>query len=94
MEQKVYHQEVCEDLSMKTYRGLPRPSKDFKDNCDAFKLTYHQEHCQKALQYLMLGADELRLKKKYGVKIMGCFNKSDLDRFLRRPIESSEKSQD
>ncbi len=83
MEKKVYTAELCEDLSMKFFRGLPKPSKEFKDNCGNFELTYNQDKCKKALQDLMLGTNQNALEKKHGSKIMGCFNKGDLDRFLK-----------
>lgn len=83
-EDVTYTKELCDDLSMKFFRGLPKPSKQFKDNCGKFKLTYTQEKCKLALQDLMLGGDETRLKKKHGDKIMGCFNQGDLDRFLNK----------
>ena len=84
MEKKVYTEELCNELSMKFFRGLPKPSKEFKDNCSSFKLTYTQERCKKALQDMMLGGDEERLKKKHGSKIMGCFNDGDIERFLNK----------
>lgn len=82
-EDKVYTDEICNDLSMKFFRGLPKPSKEFKDHCGGFNITYTQEKCKSALLDLTLGGDQNRLKKKYGEKIMGCFNRGDLDRFLK-----------
>lgn len=82
-EEKIYNQEVCEDLSMSFYRGLPKPSKDFKDNCQKFKVKYDQKRCQSALEAMMLGSNTEKLKKKFGDKIMGCFNQQDKERFLK-----------
>jgi hypothetical protein len=82
-EEKIYNQEVCNDLSMKYFRGLPKPSKDFKDNCSKFKIEYDQKKCQSALQAMMLGSREESLKKKFGDKIMGCFNRGDIQKFLK-----------
>ncbi len=82
-EEKVYNQEVCEDLSMNSYRGLPKPSKEFRDNCKKFKIEYHQKKCQSALESMMLGMNTDKLKKKFGDKIMGCFNQKDRERFLK-----------
>jgi len=83
IEKKNYSAELCEELSMKFFRGLPKPSKEFKDNCGKYKLNYTQEKCKKALQDLMLGTNQVALEKKHGSKIMGCFNKGDLERFLK-----------
>lgn len=83
MEKKVYTDAICNDLSMKYFRGLPKPSKEFKDECGSFNIVYTQEKCKNALQDLMLGKSEANLKKKFGDKIMGCFNDGDLDRFLK-----------
>lgn len=68
---------------MKFFRGLPKPSKEFKDYCGDFKISYTQDRCKNALKDLMLGGDKARLKKKYGDKIMGCFNRGDLNKFLK-----------
>lgn len=83
IEKKTYTVEVCDELSMKFFRGLPKPSKEYKDNCGGFELTYTQEKCKKALQDLMLGTTSSKLKKKHGDKIMECFNEGDLNRFLK-----------
>ena len=83
VEKKNYTAEICDDLSMKFFRGLPKPSKDYKDNCSDFNLSYTQEKCKKALQDLMLGTNSSKLKDKHGDKIMGCFNEGDLNRFLK-----------
>lgn len=82
-EEKIYNQEVCNDLSMKFFRGLPKPSKEFKDKCKNFKIEYDQAKCQLALQAMMLGSNENSLKKKFGDKVMGCFNQGDRERFLK-----------
>jgi len=70
---------------MKRYRGLPHPSKLHKEHCeDKNKFQeYDQKKCQMALADLMLYGSEDILKKKFGKRIMECFNKSDLDRFLK-----------
>ena len=82
-EEKIYNQEVCNDLSMKFFRGLPKPSKEFKDKCKNYKIDYDQKKCQLALQSMMLGSNEESLKKKFGDRIMGCFNQGDRERFLK-----------
>jgi hypothetical protein len=82
-EEKVYNEEICNDLSMKFYRGLPKPSKQFKDNCKKYKIQYDQKKCQSALEAMMLGTKQKKLQEKFGDRIMGCFNQGDLDRFLK-----------
>lgn len=75
----------CEGLAMLYYRGLPRPSKLYKDHCKAKEKTlkYRPEICQNALGELMVHGQEAPLKKKYGERIMECFNKVDLERFSK-----------
>lgn len=70
---------------MKRYRGLPHPSKLHKEHCEdkGKSQDYDQKKCQMALADLMLYGRENLLKKKFGKRIMECFNKSDLDRFLK-----------
>tara|TARA_R110002072_G_scaffold534_7_gene4198 strand:- start:95503 stop:95802 length:300 start_codon:yes stop_codon:yes gene_type:complete len=74
--------EQCNEISMKAFRGLPKESKIFKDHCKDYQLEYTKEKCHKALQALTMGSKAESLKKTYGEKIMGCFNKGDLKRFL------------
>ncbi len=87
---KEYGQEVCEDLSMKSYRGLPKESKEYKNNCLGVKNQYPYSHCQKALEALMLVGEAQYLESEYGVKIMNCFNKADLHRFLKKSSPSKD----
>lgn len=77
----------CDGLAMKYYRGLPHPAKLYKQYCNSKvnSLEYTPEKCKNALGQLMLHASETKLKKKFGKRIMECFNKGDLDRFLKYP---------
>lgn len=76
----------CDGLAMKYYRGLPRPSKLYVKYCQEKEasLEYNPEKCKKALGQLMLKGNEQYLKKMFGDRIMECFNKVDLDRFLTK----------
>jgi hypothetical protein len=75
----------CEDLAMKFYRGLPKPSALYVKYCkeDEAKLKYAPANCQKALGILMLTGSSKKVKEGFGELAMGCFNQGDLDRFLK-----------
>ena len=75
----------CDGLAMKYYRGLPIPSKLYKDHCQSKEssLEYSPEKCKNALGQLMLHGSEARVKKQFGERIMECFNQADLERFLK-----------
>lgn len=75
----------CEELSMKFYRGLPKPSAQYVKHCKHLenKLKYSPEACKKALGTLMMTGSKAVVIKRFGDKAMGCFNQSDLERFLK-----------
>lgn len=75
----------CEELSMKFYRGLPKPSAAYKKYCkdQEANLKYPPSKCQKALGVLMMTGSSKQVKKDFGPRIMECFNQGDLDRFLK-----------
>jgi hypothetical protein len=80
-EDKKYTQKVCEELSMKAYKGFPQETKEFNDNCKHIKVKYTKAKCQKALQSMILGASEKSLISQYGKNVMSCFSKNDLKKF-------------
>jgi hypothetical protein len=75
----------CDGLAMLYYRGLPKPSKLYKEHCQEkeSKLEYNPEKCKLALGDLMVNGSSVRIKKMFGKRIMECFNEVDLDRFLK-----------
>lgn len=75
----------CEDLSMKFYRGLPKPSTQYIKHCKHLEesLKYSPEACKKSLGTLMMTGSKAIVIERFGDKAMGCFNQSDLDRFLK-----------
>ncbi len=75
----------CEDLSMKYYRGLPKPSSLYVKHCQHLEKTlkYSPETCKKALGNLMMTGSKSIIMERFGERIMGCFNQSDLKRFLK-----------
>lgn len=70
---------------MKYYRGLPKPSKLYKEYCyqKENQLDYPPEKCKFALGQLMLHGSQKKLENRFGKRIMECFNQVDLDRFLK-----------
>lgn len=79
----------CDGLAMLYYRGLPKPSKLYKEHCHSkeAQLEYNPKKCEMAMKDLMIQGSSVRIKKMFGKRIMECFNEADLDRFLK------EKSQ-
>ncbi|MCF8058865.1 MAG: hypothetical protein K9K67_06200 [Bacteriovoracaceae bacterium] len=75
----------CDGLAMLYYRGLPKPSKLYKSHCQEKEssLEYNPGKCKLAMGDLMLNGSEVRIKKMFGQRIMECFNKVDLDRFIK-----------
>lgn len=80
----------CDGLAMKSYRGLPRPAKLYKEHCEmkVGQLEYSPEVCKRAMGDFMLNGSRKRLSKMFGNRIMECFNKVDIERFEK--IESSK----
>lgn len=77
------NQEDCEVLSMKSFRGLPKEAKLFKDHCQNYELTYTKQRCEQALQELMISTNLGKVQKSHGQLIKECFNQSDLKRFAK-----------
>lgn len=73
----------CDGLAMKSYRGLPRPAKLYKEHCEKKlkQLEYSPEVCKRAMGDFMLNGNRKRLAKMFGQRIMECFNKVDIERF-------------
>lgn len=80
-DKKIYNTEVCNDLSMATFKGLPKESREFLKNCTSINITYTKKLCEVALQNLILGNSEEQLKKVHGNKVMSCFTLNDLKVF-------------
>jgi len=81
---KTYDSAICDDLSMKTYKGFPNEAYELKRNCQGIKITYTKALCQKAFQKLILSGDEALVKNIYGAKIMTCFTNYDKEKFLKK----------
>ena len=75
---KTYDREICEELSMKKFKGWPQAAYEFEKNCGNIDILYSGEHCQKAFNELNMGKKLPELKKHFGPKIHKCFNESDL----------------
>ncbi len=75
----------CDGLAMMYYRGLPKPSRLYKEHCQIkeSELEYTPNKCKHALGQLMLHGSQTELKKRFGTRIMECFNEADLERFLK-----------
>lgn len=76
----------CEELSMMTFKAIPHAAVKFKDYCGQYtsEIKYTSEHCQKALNELILKGDQAYLEKNFGEKIMKCFTQNDLNSFLKK----------
>ena len=74
----------CESLSMKKFRGFPKSSHLFEKHCSSEVLHYSEERCKGALNQLILGSNEEKLKKDFGERVMECFNQSDINNFLKK----------
>ena len=77
------NQEYCEDMAMRSYRGWPRASNNFNKFCKNIPIKYNKNLCQKALVKLILGFKIVDLETNFGPKIMKCFTKKDLQKWLR-----------
>lgn len=69
---------------MKAYKGFPKAAHEFKKNCGGIQIKYTKDHCQKAFQDLVLVGKEDQLKKKYGDRILECFNERQTNKFLSK----------
>lgn len=74
----------CERLSMESFRGLPNSTFKLKKYCKGINLVYTKSQCQKALNDLVITGSKAFLEKKYGNKIMNCFNEKDKNNFIKR----------
>ena len=87
---KEYNKETCQDLLFKHFKGVAVASltngNEFEKNCKAIKIEYTKDTCQRALNHVLLSRRPItkkRIKKKFGDKILNCFNKSELKKYLR-----------
>jgi hypothetical protein len=80
-----FDQERCEQLSMKSFKGIPHSAQLFKNHCQHLTIVYHQQHCQKALESLILQHSLKEIKEKFGEKIEHCFTSNDLKKFGQNP---------
>lgn len=78
-----FDQDACEDLSMATFKGIPRKSYLFKQHCKGFQLEYTQAKCKKAFTMLVTKGDLAAIESRYGSKIKGCFTKKDLKTYAK-----------
>ena len=75
----------CEELSLRSFKGFPKASNDFKKNCTKYKITkFSHIECQKALTLLISTENIHIVKKKYSDRIINCFTKSDLEKFSKK----------
>ena len=80
-----YTQDDCETLSLEAYRGSPKSAHKLKEYCGKYKLTYTNEHCQKAFEALILDGRPEPLKQKFGERVLECFDQRQTDKFLKKP---------
>ena len=83
-QKEIYNTEKCNELSQKSFKGMPKAAKSFQDHCQGVSIKYTKELCQKALNDLILSGDYSGVLKKYGKHIAGCFTENDIKKFRKR----------
>lgn len=81
--QKDYNSEVCQDLSMRAFKGVPQAAHDFQNNCEEIEIEFTHEDCQKALNDLIVSGSLKAVTNKYGEISHECFSQNDLKTFNR-----------
>lgn len=79
-----YSSSQCDELSQKSFKGMPKAANDFEDHCQGVSIKFTKEVCQKALNDLILSGDYPGVLKKYGQSAAGCFTENDIKNFRKR----------
>lgn len=79
-----YTKEKCNELSQKSFKGMPKAAKEFQDHCQGVPIKYTKEACQKALNDLILTGDYGGVLEKHGKQAAGCFTENDINKFRKR----------
>lgn len=83
-QQETYTSEKCDKLSQKSFKGMPKAAKEFRDHCQGVPIKYTKEACQNALNDLILSGDYTGVLKKHGKQAAGCFTENDINKFRKR----------
>jgi len=80
---KKYDAQICEDLSMQSFKGSPRAETEYQKHCQNFPNRYPKATCQKALEALIMGKSKDQLQEAFGPSVLGCFTENDVYKFLK-----------
>jgi hypothetical protein len=83
-QKETYNSEKCNELSQKSFKGMPKAAKNLQDHCQGVSIKYTKEVCQKALNDLILSGDYPGVLKKYGKNVAGCLTENDIKSFRKR----------
>lgn len=83
-DKKIYSETECNDLSMKSFKGMPKAANEFQKHCQNIKIKYTHELCQEALNELIISGNYSAIIQKYGNPTAGCFTENDLNKFRKR----------
>lgn len=83
-EKKIYTETECNDLSMKSFKGMPKAANEFQKYCQSIIIKYTHDLCQEALNELIISGNYSGIIQKHGNPISGCFTENDLNKFRKR----------
>jgi hypothetical protein len=83
-EKKIYTADQCNELSMNSFKGMPKAGSDFKKYCGDVEIKYTHQLCQEALNKLIISGDYSGILQQYGNPAAGCFTENDINKFRKR----------
>lgn len=89
-QKKVYNSVVCEDLSIRAFKGWPKALNEYKKNCQGIEITFTKQRCQEVLNNFVLIGDIDLIKSKYGERASECLTLSDLKKFTRSRVKTDD----
>lgn len=91
-QKKVYNSDVCEDLSIRAFKGWPKALNEYNKNCQGIEITFTKQRCQEVLNNFVISGDIELIKSKYGEKSSECLTSSDLKKFTRSRVKTDDNN--
>jgi hypothetical protein len=83
-DKKQYTPIMCNQLSFRSFKGVPKATNELRKSCSNIKYKYTSQVCQKILTKFILTGSQSIIIKEFGKLAPNCLSESDLNRFLKK----------
>lgn len=83
-DKKQYTPEICNQLSFRSFKGVPKATIELRKNCHSIKYKYTGQTCQKILTRFILTGSQSIIINEFGKLALNCLSESDLNRFSKK----------